>query len=89
MSKEGIIVINIPEIPENCSKCKYINKLGTCKYTGLHIIELAGIKRDIRCPIIQRPKKRTIKEDTSIIGTYIRKYAEGYNDCIDEILGGK
>lgn len=87
---EGIIITKIPEIPENCFYCSLSSDVDYCPYVKEYV-EYWAFKgmRHPECPIKPMPGKKSIKNNTSMTGTYIQKYAEGYNDCVDEILGGK
>lgn len=87
---DGIIITKVPEIPKNCFECRFLNSTYFC----LHVREHVGywiIKgaRHPKCPIRPILGKKSIKNSTSMTGAYLQKYAEGYNDCIDEIIGGK
>lgn len=89
MNKEiAILVIDMPEIDKDtkkgCRNCKYAEKRMTlseeylCSITGQ-----AAYVYDMNCPLKPLPQKivdgRIWFEDTG---------PDGYNACIDEILGG-
>ena len=83
MSKAILII----DMPEACNKCEFYQlaiyasgKLhGTCARTREYVSpEEVTIKKSDKCPLKPMPEKYSIGDDD---------YIEGWNDCIDELLG--
>ena len=84
MSK-GIVVVNIPEKREKCPLYDYedgycTGKCGNKKYDHIYCL---GV--DICCPIKPLPEKQT--RDYPEYDRYITGYDDGWDACINEILG--
>ena len=72
--------ILIMDIPSNCFRCR-LSELAHCKITKMcHI----GDNRPAWCPLREVPQKK----DTTYHPCRNPYVTEGYNACIDEILGG-
>lgn len=89
MSK-SILVIDMPEC---CVDCEFVDcdaNGWVCGRTNKEIYRNeANDKRPDWCPLKAVPKKRDLKDIENHVGLgtdYI--WSEGYNACIDEILGG-
>lgn len=80
--------ILVMDMPKDCCICVFNNHTGRCKVTGKycnayhHEGGLTG--RPNWCPLKPMPNKKST-EYNPCRNPYI---AEGYNSCIDEILGG-
>ena len=92
---KGLLIV---EMPEACNKCEFYQlaifasgKLhGTCERTGEYVSpEEVTIKRSDNCPLKPMPMLdfETIAECSQTEEEY-EIYINGWNDCIDEILGG-
>lgn len=74
----AILVI---DMPKNCFHCK-LQDWANCRIVkGCH----AGDTRPDWCPLKEVPEK---KNRNKVVGDYLRGRVDGYNACIDEILGG-
>ena len=90
---KAILVLN--EMPSSCSKCKLKSRLN-CEIEGVtHCCNLAegmialdkGFEERLpNCPLKPMPEK---KDRNKAVGDYLRGRCDGYNACIDEILGDK
>ena len=82
-------ILVLDEMPKNCLKCpieKNISiPLETCIQCplGKCAIDEETKTRPDWCPLKEVPKK---KKDTLM--TNYKRYVQGWNDCIDRILGG-
>jgi hypothetical protein len=75
--------ILVLEMPENCFKCK-LQDWANCRIVkGCHI----GDTRPDWCPLKEVPEKKN--RNNRVVGDYLRGRSDGYNACIDEILGDK
>lgn len=87
MSK-GIIVIEVPEVPEDCYHCNQIDgTCGYCKYVGRFVDHYVKPGERYRtCPIREMPQedKKDYGHDELLSGVAI-----GWNACIDAFLGGE
>lgn len=93
--------ILVLEMPSSCSKCKFMYEFyGVKKCQLLNILENGGkaiiptdtltAGRKECCPLGKIPSKYAEKDFTPIKDErYDSGYEDGYNDCIDEILGDK
>lgn len=94
MSKAILI---IDEMPKNCGECKlYMNNGNSywCKATG---IDTTGFTIPASCPLKPMSQKKEIYYPTTngittlLEGEYTLNdylHDKGWNDCIDEMLGG-
>lgn len=91
------LAIIVDKLPECCTKCNYYNQWGG--YDGYdkcnaknETIMGDGEKREKDCPLRLKPKQKeaVTKEQTSKYDyiCHVDPYAAGYNDCLNEILGG-
>lgn len=92
--------ILVLDMPESCSKCKFsyefqgIKKchlLNALSNGGKAIIPKDKYTKDRHdeCPLKEVPEKKTVwGEKTKTVESALA-YHEGYNACIDEILGDK
>ena len=90
MSKAVLVM----DMPENCKDCimsiqsqeKHTGQFCLrCIYTPTIMIDKSGEKTDW-CPLRPLPEK---KEKYSLMGDNSAGRVDGFNDCIDEILGGQ
>lgn len=89
---KGIIVVNIPEKCEYCP-CYvegYVNGSSygdSCKFTGerLSNYTLSNYMNEKHCPFKLLPEKQV--RDYPEYDRYITGYDDGWDACIDEILG--
>lgn len=85
--------ILVMDMPESCSKCKFIYEFQGTKKCHLMNVFNGGfsrisqnnftVKRHEECPLVQMPDKAYHPEfwDNG-------RYDKGWNDCIDEIMKG-
>ena len=88
MSKAILI---LDEMPISCGTCDmfYADKYFKCYRCKAHYDETLGDEsvRQSWCPLKPMPqKKKDYEELISHVDDY---YEKGWNDCIDEILGGE
>lgn len=79
------IVILVDHMPEDCAMCDFLGEDESCYATGACDTlygDLVGDKPDW-CPLHEMPNK--IEYD-GLCG-YDDSFADGYNTCIDNILG--
>lgn len=71
-------ILVIDKMPKNCDECR-LNIEGICSATDERIYS-------IRCPLKPLPQKmnRFPKKGVGVIPPF---YADGWNNCIDELLG--
>ena len=72
-------ILVIDKMPNSCDKCE----VRCTEYTGKDYAQ-KGIKRPTWCPLKPLPEKNTW--DITKNG-HVTEYAEGWNACLDEILG--
>ena len=72
--------ILILDAPKMCDKCPLINGIH-CMVTREEIEDPWG-EIDKNCPLKSMPRKMAVEHRW-----YSEDFAEGYNKCIDEILG--
>lgn len=98
---KGILIID--KIPEYCDEhCRFCDSFFNCQFVGDVEEAWRNKQRDSKCPIKQLPQKKDpFEEIENVINQKnneketdkkidkIRSYSEGYNHCLDEILGGK
>ena len=76
---KAILVIDVPN-DMNVEETKALN---VTLFNGLFVKELK-----IDCPLKPMPQKRELEESgNSLIDDCKEYYTDGWNDCIDEILG--
>lgn len=92
MSKSMLIM----DMPESCAKCRLSENGKICKYGNrliIDIVEKGGIltqeyiglsAKPDWCPLLEVPEKNN---DHQYKDEYMTGYRDGYNVCIDEILG--
>jgi len=79
---KGILIID--KIPEYCDEhCKFCDSFFNCQYVGDVEEAWRNKQRDPKCPIKPLPKQRLCYPALE------EPYWDGWNDCLDEILGGK
>ena len=87
---KAILIIDMPKSCEDCELCD-----GTYDYICLRLGEVdesvENGTKDLRCPLKPMPeRKRKIKElpqYTKEYETYCKGEVDGWNFCLDEILG--
>lgn len=91
MSK-AILVLN--EMPKSCEKCPVFNSdFYTCQLVFGELYEEArkGIRHE-NCPLKPMPEKKHNNGGYRVIDGmerfYDSEHDDGWNDCLDEILGG-
>lgn len=86
-------ILVLDEMPENCLECpigKNISiPLETCIQCpiGKCVIDEEVMIRPDWCPLKPIPDKKN--RNNRVVGDYLRGRSDGYNACIDEILGDK
>ena len=81
--------ILVMEMPSSCLQCEFsIDDDFTC-FCIVNSMECSTVKRPVWCPLREVPQKQPTEMKT--INDDINKlvFNEGYNACIDEILGDK
>lgn len=81
MSK-SLMIINTPKSCEECDACVAVLGKHYCAAKGIHI---AKGERDCSCPLVAVPEKLDIKAAATMTSL---GFMEGWNACIDRILGG-
>ena len=79
MSK-SILVINTPNICEECPCCVHTIGKKYCVARGIH---LGRNDRDCNCPLVAVPEKLPYSDAK---GISMASYIEGWNACINELL---
>lgn len=84
MSK-GIIVVDIPRSCVMCDFCEEVNDMLFCGYPGIgeHVDDYIASRLDL-CPIKPIPDRKSEDFGQTIIAA---ARGEGWNECLDEILG--
>ena len=91
---KAILVVDMPKIDENtkngCRNCRYARKRMTLSEDYLcSITEQSAYVYDMNCPLKPMPQRKyegnRWTEYYDVAGDYLK--AQGYNKCIDEILG--
>ena len=77
--------ILIMDMPESCGKCPCVNDAKTWCLSCNRIASLLYEPRPEWCPLGEVPEYRDEGEEFTV-ADYFR--AQGFNACIDEILGG-
>lgn len=80
----------IMDMPSSCDKCPSFGSHYTdmtCRANGRSInYPYPKEKRQEWCPLREAPQKK--EDNLSIHLPYNEGYLKGWNDCIDELLGG-
>ena len=94
--------ILVMDMPESCAKCEFcreirenqhccervVNTVGVCKRIELDV-EFYQYEKPNWCPLKEVPEKTVTMELSVAHSESVEMgYREGYNACIDEILGG-
>lgn len=86
-------ILILDEMPKSCNECQlkvldadlyyttYACKNVDCKTDDI----LKTTKYEMHCPLKLLPQ---YKSEKRLYGGYRAKYEMGYDDCLDEILGG-
>lgn len=86
MSKAVLVM----DMPKECGKCNlYDPEYDVCEATDKYVRTFG--KPDW-CPLRELPGKAEVSDCGELCDTddwYDSGYADGYNACIDELLGGK
>lgn len=80
MSKSVLVI----DTPENCGKCKFISTFW-CRATGDRRVPNNDVI-PVWCPLDPLPEKDNGDYPAN---TFDAGFVEGWNQCIDEIGGGK
>lgn len=91
--------ILIMDMPESCSKCKFLYEFQGIKKCQLMNVFNNGasrlsqntftVKRHDKCPLRKMPERETYMPDADDLGKdYVRGTMDGWNACLDEITGG-
>ena len=76
----------IMDMPSNCYECE-LNNYHFCDVTGDNIERYRNTEyKPTWCPLREVPQKK--EDNLSIHIPYNEGYLRGWNDCVDEILGG-
>lgn len=97
---KGIIIVNYPETCAECYFCKpdiwarhpQQDNRYNCLLENCEIEVDIHEEKESYCDIREIPKKIPKREYTQYskeYASYCRAYDDGYNDCIDELLGGE
>lgn len=78
--------ILVMDMPSCCNVCTFNNAIGECKFVGNVDVALQHGLRYVECPLKPIPEKQYISLKEAI-GIKCSCYSDGWNDCIDEILG--
>lgn len=95
MSKAVLVM----DMPESCSKCMFLYEFGGIKNCNLMNVMYGGASRlsqnnftkcrHDQCPLRPMPEKKEILHTNQYqFGVLGRGFSEGWNACIDKILGG-
>lgn len=83
----------VKELPENCAKCDCLRECGdfdtyVTKFCGINGLIIPDIylyeKRVNFCPLRELPER---KEGFGTDSLYLKGKIDGWNYCLDEILG--
>jgi hypothetical protein len=102
LSQEGRVIrmskaILVMDMPSSCNVCRYcevhVRKrclISACKLLPFSRIDKEKIhERQEWCPLREVPqKKEVLKREQYEFGSIGLAFTDGYNRCIDEILGG-
>ena len=78
----------IMDMPSSCKECPCVDELGyirVCHCTGEVIESGYAVRRQDNCPLREVPQKKNKTMEMSLVQM---QEINGYNACIDEILGG-
>lgn len=83
----------IVEMHESCMECDFCDAFGECKYVGYVGEAFEHGLRYIKCPLKPIPEKKNEFQAYALFPSdnrsYVNGVADGYNRCVDEILGNK
>lgn len=90
--------ILIMDMPESCSKCKFLYEFQGIKKCQLMNVFNNGasrlsqntftVKRHDKCPLRKMPERETDMPDADDLGKdYVRGTMDGWNACLDETTG--
>ena len=88
---KAMLIMDMPSSCLDCPCSKYNQNIKReccweCEANGMELSDIdLEIERPILCPLREVPQKKDINEAILVSE---RGYVEGYNSCIDEILGG-
>ena len=92
-------ILILEEMPNNCVDCPLADRdriVECCFVTGNQIINTFDeseeeLVRNKDCPLKPLPQKRDehIKMDNWELGSIMNAESRGYNNCLNEILGGE
>lgn len=86
MNKAILVLKYMPDMCINCPMTDYSNQgRPFCKASKKHIDTFVG--RQDWCPLVELPKKQVRDYPEHQYDRYINGYDDGWDDCIDEILG--
>ena len=77
-------ILVLDDMPENCFKCKFQDWANCRIVKSCHI----GDTRPDWCPLKPMPERKGLLKELPMHDTDTH-YEQGYNACIDEILGDK
>lgn len=82
--------ILVMDMPDNCSDCKLLDDMSWCcgafELLGCdYTYEVPDEEKPDWCPLKPMPEYDSPAINPTVENTY---YAQGWNDCIDEILKG-
>ena len=88
---KAMLIMDMPSSCKNCS-LKFKHEMGckqktfaSCKMFPTLVIKNEKIRQEY-CPLREVPQKKV--DDLAIYMPFCDGFIEGYNQCIDEILGG-
>lgn len=85
---KAILVMNMPT---TCSECMLCDLNGCC--LALKMVEFCEYRYDQKqkwCPLREVPKKKEYEERQNSFENFGKQcQIDGYNACIDEIVGGE
>lgn len=83
MSKKGMIVLD--KIPKCCDKCDFEVFYSKCRAKNDALVDDRYSRPDA-CPIKEIPNYMVHDPNLPVTKTVSFDYANGFNDCIDQIL---
>lgn len=92
---KAILVINMPKSCEECNYCGFYQDdvdERACLLMESHFIgKLTEGERDVVCPLRPLPQKRILPKEMTEGTNYGEEpwFSDGFNACLDEILGEK
>lgn len=84
---ESVKAILLVDMPKSCGDCDYMADDGYCWIADTECNISWKYKRPAWCPIKPLPEKKDIKSILQYRGLAEQYRKEGWNECIDEILG--